>query len=498
MASFEHGVRTSETATSLLATTEVLSAVPFVVGIAPVNMVDNPSVNRPLLCYSYAEAVQSLGFEPAKADANGIKKYRFNLSEFIYSTFNFYGQTPIILVNVLDPTKHKKAADSISVTISSRTGSATVSELGIIPSSLTITKPEDAGKYVKDVDFITSFDEEGNLVISSLSDEDGTLLMATDTPLTISAEKLDPEAVTSADIIGGVDVATGARKGLELIQEVYPKFGIIPTLVLSPGYSSDPEVAAIMGTKALNINTVFNAMAIVDLPSDTITKYSDVPSFKSLNNIMDPNMIACWPMVNMSETLYHMSTAAAGVIARCDNENGGGVPYWSPSNQSIEGTGLALADGSEVVLGKEEANYLNGEGIVTCLNFIGGWRLWGNRTACYPDNTDVKDCFISVKRMFQWVANTVVTTIWQKVDQPGNRRLIDSIVDTLNVWLNSLTARQQLLGGRLEFRQEDNSTQDLMDGKYSFKLFMTPPSPAEDLAFDLEIDVSYYETLFEE
>lgn len=57
-------------------------------------------------------------------------------------------------------------------------------------------------------------------------------------------------------------------------------------------------------------------------------------------------------------------------------------------------------------------------------------------------------------------------------------------------------AQQQLLGGRIEFRQEDNPTTDLMDGKYKFKVFLTPPSPAEDLEFDLEIDTSYYETLF--
>ena len=65
------------------------------------------------------------------------------------------------------------------------------------------------------------------------------------------------------------------------------------------------------------------------------------------------------------------------------------------------------------------------------------------------------------------------------------------------MWLNSLAARQQLLGGRIEFRDVDNPTTDLMDGKYHFKVFITPPSPAEDLEFDLEIDTEYYSTLFD-
>lgn len=98
--------------------------------------------------------------------------------------------------------------------------------------------------------------------------------------------------------------------------------------------------------------------------------------------------------------------------------------------------------------------------------------------------------------MFYWVASTTTTTVWQKVDDPGNPRLIDSVVDSLNVWLNSLTGSGCLLGGRLEFRKEDNSQTDLADGKYHFKFFMTPPSPAEDIEFDFEIDPSYYETLF--
>ena len=98
--------------------------------------------------------------------------------------------------------------------------------------------------------------------------------------------------------------------------------------------------------------------------------------------------------------------------------------------------------------------------------------------------------------MFQWVGNTIILTIFQKVDEPGNRRLIETIVNSLNVWLNSLVARQQLLGARVLFREEDNPTTELMDGIYHFKVFMTPPSPAEDLEFNLEIDTGYYDTLF--
>ena len=84
------------------------------------------------------------------------------------------------------------------------------------------------------------------------------------------------------------------------------------------------------------------------------------------------------------------------------------------------------------------------------MNFIGGWKCWGNRTACYPGVTDVKDSFIAIRRMFNWVGNTLVQTFWQRVDYPLNRRQIDTIVDSANIMMNGWTARQFILGGRVE------------------------------------------------
>ena len=94
---------------------------------------------------------------------------------------------------------------------------------------------------------------------------------------------------------------------------------------------------------------------------------------------------------------------------------------------------LLLEDGTELDMNLLDANMLNSYGVVTALNWIGGWKSWGNRTACYPGVTDVKDMFIPVRRTFDYVGNTIVLTIWQKVDEPGNRRLIDAIVNSLQM-----------------------------------------------------------------
>ena len=175
---------------------------------------------------------------------------------------------------------------------------------------------------------------------------------------------------------------------------------------------------------------------------------------------------------------------------------GKGTPCESASNKSMQIDGMVLADGTEVLLDLTKANYLNANGIITAINFIGGFVSWGNETACYPANTDVTDYFYNVSRMFSWVGNSVILSVWSKVDRRLNRRLIESVVDSLNIWLNGLMADEIILGGRIEFLEEDNTETDLMAGKARFHIYLTPSSPAKELDFVLEYDVSYLENLF--
>ena len=53
-----HGINVSEQATSVKSMVAGDSAIPVIFGTAPVNMVENPSVNEPVLCLNYAEAVK--------------------------------------------------------------------------------------------------------------------------------------------------------------------------------------------------------------------------------------------------------------------------------------------------------------------------------------------------------------------------------------------------------------------------------------------------------
>lgn len=76
-----------------------------------------------------------------------------------------------------------------------------------------------------------------------------------------------------------------------------------------------------------------------------------------------------------------------------------------------------------------------------------------------------------------------------------NKRLIAAVTDSVNIWLNGLVASGALLGGRVEFNASENQATDLMSGKITFHLYITPPGPAQEISFLLEYDTTYLAAL---
>ena len=274
--------------------------------------------------------------------------------------------------------------------------------------------------------------------------------------------------------------------------------GIVPDLICAPGFSQVSSVAAVMATKATAINGSFPAKALIDIDSSAsgCTEYSMVAAWKTSKNLVDITEILCWPMCTLGGRKFHMSTQLAGLMAFVDAGNAG-CPYESPSNKGFKIDGLCIEDGTPVTQTKAQADALNNIGVVTALNFLAsGWVAWGNYTACYPTNTDIKDFFIPVSRMFDWVSSSLIQSCWSKLDKPMNRRLIDAVMDSANIWLNGLVGAGYLLGARVEFVDAENPVSDLMSGIVRLHVYMTPPSPAQEISFILEYNADYVTSAF--
>lgn len=487
MAGYRRGVYISEVPTSIISPVTVDSAMTVAFVTAPVHLSADPySVTQsPKLCYTYGEAVEYFGFS---TKASIWEKY--TAPQVIYSHFALYAVAPLVLINILDPKVHIESVTDKKLTLVS--GTVLLEEDGVLIDTVVVsnggTKLE-AGK-----DYTLAFNSDGFVVINGITLINGEV--------TLSYDQLNPDAVDIYDVIGGYDSATGKNEGLELINEIYPRFRLIPGTIIAPGFSSDPAVAAVMETKAGNINGHFRCIAINDIPT-TYEKgnetakllYTDVSAWKNDNNYISERQINCYPKVIMGELEFYMSTQLASLIARTDSQNDS-VPYVSPSSQTMKINGICSEGGKEMVLGVELANYLNGNGILTAINFVNGWQSWGNRTGAYPGNTDVKDAFIPVRRMFDWIGNTVVLTIWRMLDGPMTKRRIKTIEDSINMWFNGLISREYILGGRIEFLDVDNSITDLLDGIQRFRLKIAPPPPAREIDFIMEYDPNYLSVLF--
>lgn len=478
---YKHGVYTSEQATSLVPMTQTDSGLIVAVGTAPVHLATAPvESNTPVLCYTYSEAVAALGY------SDDFEKY--TLCEAMKVHFALFNMAPIVLINVLDKQKHVSQQKK---TVTIENGVATITD-PVLLDTLTAALTEQGEALTKDKDYTAAFDDDGNVVVTPVS---GGKISTGATSLYLSYTMLAPEDIEADDIIGGVNTSTGKAEGLELIDEVYPRFGIVPGIIIAPKWSTDSSVAAVMKAKEHNICGHFNAISLSDIPTSEAKTYTQASEWKNKNNYVDKDGFLGWPLLKLGTSKYHLMTQVASLMNYVDSQHDD-IPYYSPSNKSLQADGACLADGTEVFLNNAQAAYLNGQGIITAINFIGGWKAWGNRSTAYPSNTDVKDTFITNRRMFNWVGNTLITTFWSKIDDPTNKRLIETIVDSANIWLNGLTAKGALLGGRVEYREDENTTTDAMDGKLRFHVYITPPAPARDIEFIQEYDPSYISTLF--
>ena len=284
---------------------------------------------------------------------------------------------------------------------------------------------------------------------------------------------------------------------MEVIRHVFPKLQLTPGLLVSPGWSKQPNVGAAIAAKCTGINGVFSCEAVVDLDTTEESgarKYTDVLTVKQASGFVSEHLDVEWPCVRIGEKIYHASAIKAALIAYIDAGNDD-VPNLSPSNKAVGISGLCLEDGTEVILDEERANVVNSYGVCTFNNFS-GWTTWGNNTAIYPTSSDPKDRWLCCRRFFSWWGNSFILTYHERVDNNNSTRLIEAVVDDENVKGNSYAAQGKCAGAYIEWREDENTVNNIMDGKMRFLHHLAPWTPAEDILDVLEFDPELLEAAF--
>ena len=319
-----HGIKTSEQPTKIVPQVEVDAGLIFAVGTAPVHLTTQAvAANTPVLCYELAEYVEQFGFngdfdaftldEVASAafqlfkispvvfvnvldkakhftevekELGGIVENPATIADPIFldtlqvtsadtTEVNLVKDTDYTATVTVDPSGDYTVIDIVvGATLPSNdlkisydlNGAATSITKNV--SDLPYSLPTGAANIdlkalvgtintlVVDEDYTAAYNSDGEVVFTLL---DATKVF--DDKVQLTYHKSAPEKVTKADIIGGYDTVTGQYKGLELIEQVFPKFRMPAGIIISPKFSQDVTVAAIMKAKCVSINSVFDAIA---------------------------------------------------------------------------------------------------------------------------------------------------------------------------------------------------------------------------------------------
>lgn len=461
MSDFLHGVETITVNTGSAPVETVSTSVIALVGTAPQG----------------AQNTLTLVANPQDAEQFGGDLYPLTINRALKSIFA-QGNCPVLVVNVFDPATMKTDVTDESITISN--GRATLANTPLLENAVVVTSDPAGTTYVEGTDY--NINEYGVITIIPSGD------ISEGDDLLVDYSHPDTSGLTSADFVG----TTSPRTGLKLFSEAFDSFGFNPKLFIVPEYSSIEAVAIEMEAQA----ETFRGICFVDDVNNT--SRADLISHRTASgnsfNSTSRRLVPCAPWhqaYNHAGVLtdYPYSAWVAGIQAKVDRTEG----FWvSLSNETISG----ISDAEYPMLGtgindaSSDANLLNAAGIVTSLKVRGSRRTWGNRSAAYPSETDVR-VFIPVQRVQDIIHESLELAKLPFMDEPLTQATIDAIRATGNAYLATLIQRGALLeGSEIIYDPADNPSADLAQGKVKFRLIFMSPTPAERITYLSYIDIS--------
>ncbi len=478
---YKHNIATSRNTAIPVVTEKSTYGVQVIFGTAPVNMLSNPAaaVNKPILVKTLAEAKAAVGWSEDFAN--------YTLMQSIFASFNKFSVAPLVLVNVLDPAVHKATVAASEQTLTDH--KVTIKQAGVLLSSVVVTYGNDDTEAVVNTDYVTSFDDDGYLVVAATTD--GAL--ASLTTIKVGFNKIDPTAVTNSDIVGGVD-ASGNRKGVEVADIVYSELHVIPSLLLAPGFSKNPAVAAALTSKAQLVGSLITAHAFVDIESTTTKTVDAVAAAKTALGVNDRWATAAWPMVKIGDHKIYGSAIVAAAYQRIF-VNYGDVPARSADNTNARIDGVVCEDGTELHVTIDQVNdYVVAQGVVSFL-YYDGWKVWGSNTAAYPDDTSPNNRFTKCVLIGNYIENRFKVEYLSHIGANGKPKEVESIVTNYNMSLNALVP-DALAGAEVTFNESDNPIDEIINGRYTFRTRYADYTPVEYIENIFTWDASILEAVF--
>ena len=297
---------------------------------------------------------------------------------------------------------------------------------------------------------------------------------------TLSVPSVAVDKISADDFEG--DVAT--RRGMgsaSALDEV--TMLIMPDVVSLNGDGA--QMRDLQGKMIAHAELMGDRMAIIDTPDGLIPQ--EVLEWRMNTAGYDSKMAALyWPWIEVMDPLTRRplrippSGHIAGVWARVDETRG---VHKAPANEVIRG-----ANGLAFQITHAEQGELNRNGINCIRAFPGrGIRIWGARTI----SSDPEWRYINVRRLFNFVAESIMLGTQWSVFEPNDQRLWASLSTNVSSFLTRVYRSGALFGASaaeafyVKCDAETNPPELIEAGQVVCEIGIAPVKPAEFVIFRL-------------
>jgi phage tail sheath protein FI len=299
---------------------------------------------------------------------------------------------------------------------------------------------------------------------------------------TLSGPPRSISKVGAGEFEGDVAERTGMG-GFAAVDEI--TMIVMPDLMSLKQNGDDSALRDVQGKMIAHCENMGDRMALIDTPPDL--RPQDVLEWRSDVAGYDSKMAALyWPWIEVMDPITRRpimvppSGHMAGVWARTDARRG---VHKAPANEVVMGAiGLAFQ-----VTGAEQGA-LNQVGINCIRSFRNrGNRVWGARTL----SSDPEWRYINVRRLFNYVAESIVTGTQWSVFEPNDQRLWMQLKIAATNFLMRVWRSGALFGATPEQAfyvkcdEETNPPEVIEAGQVVCEIGIAPVKPAEFVVFRL-------------
>ncbi|EMW3876286.1 phage tail protein [Pseudomonas aeruginosa] len=290
------------------------------------------------------------------------------------------------------------------------------------------------------------------------------------------------EADTLNNVIGGIDLESGQKTGLQALTTCQE----LPTIIGAPGFSDAQAVHSELASlgKRIRARFVFDGL---DVPVSGQVTNSESIGGAALGydrGYMVHQMPAVYSKAAKANVFLPPSSLAIAALAA--------VKQWeSPGNQVTYAADVSRVVEYNILDKSTEGDLLNRYGVsYYARTTLGGFSLIGNRT--------ITGKFISYVGLEDAITRKLVKAAQKVMAKNLTKTFMEQEVKRINDWLQTLVADETIPGGKVYLHPELNSVEKYKNGTWYLCIDYGRYAPNEHMVYQLNASDEIIEEFLED